>query len=147
MLSSSIFDIWTCNKNINSIRTKLSSIPLSDMSQKGGTWDPSAGSELGSPAHDKSDGKAKVQESSHNQNQVDVATVNAGLPTESHEQVTRVSNTPGWTVVNKPSENDESKTHHGDGPGMDTSFSLQIGWGRWKTTVMSWKMSIRKERD
>ncbi|KAH7111814.1 hypothetical protein B0J11DRAFT_410751, partial [Dendryphion nanum] len=64
--------------------------------------------------------------------------------TQPRDQNGSKTDAPGWTIIDKPSENNEADNCHGHGPGIETSFSLQLGWGNWRFTVFSWEMSIRK---
>ncbi|TQN69789.1 hypothetical protein CSHISOI_05688 [Colletotrichum shisoi] len=45
----------------------------------------------------------------------------------------------GWEVVAKPG--DEQKSH---GTGFSSSFDLQLGWGSWRTSVLSWDVNVRR---
>ncbi|WQF75222.1 hypothetical protein CDEST_00236 [Colletotrichum destructivum] len=46
----------------------------------------------------------------------------------------------GWEVVAKPG--DEQQSH---GTGFSSSFDLQLGWGSWRTSVLSWDVNVRRE--
>jgi len=45
-----------------------------------------------------------------------------------------------WAVVNSP--RDETNEHICEG--MSSHFDLQLGWGKWKWTVFSWDVNIKK---
>ncbi|KAK1983902.1 hypothetical protein LZ30DRAFT_462632 [Colletotrichum cereale] len=45
-----------------------------------------------------------------------------------------------WEVVSKPDDGLSSGRK-----GFFSSFDLQLGWGSWKTSVLSWDVSVRTE--
>ena len=45
-----------------------------------------------------------------------------------------------WAVVNNGIR-EEPKTHGG---GMSSQFTFEVGWGRWKWTVFSWDINVRR---
>ncbi|CCF47063.1 hypothetical protein CH063_15603 [Colletotrichum higginsianum] len=49
------------------------------------------------------------------------------------------SDDEGWEVVAKPGN--EQKSH---GTGFSSSFDLQLGWGSWRTSVLSWDVNVRR---
>ncbi|OHW90029.1 hypothetical protein CSPAE12_11336, partial [Colletotrichum incanum] len=45
-----------------------------------------------------------------------------------------------WEVITKL-EN-ESETH---GNHLSSNFNLQVGWGSWRTSILSWDVSVRTD--
>ncbi|KAK2035203.1 hypothetical protein LX32DRAFT_255297 [Colletotrichum zoysiae] len=45
-----------------------------------------------------------------------------------------------WEVITKPEKEPASV-----GKGFSSSFDLQIGWGSWRTSLLSWDVGVRRE--
>ncbi|KAI1082108.1 hypothetical protein F5B20DRAFT_578876 [Whalleya microplaca] len=47
-----------------------------------------------------------------------------------------------WTVVPHPEANVEENA---PSSGISSHFDITLGWGKWKTTIFSWDLNIRKQ--
>jgi hypothetical protein len=57
-----------------------------------------------------------------------------------------VKESQDWEVIDPAKETDGE--HRRRGRGLTASYSFDVGWGRWKTTLFSWELNLgsRAER-
>ncbi|KAF2807077.1 uncharacterized protein BDZ99DRAFT_422483 [Mytilinidion resinicola] len=117
------------------------------MSQKGGTYRPSDAnvatqSRSRSPTRSHEDKKTKDGESTADEkNESDAVALRSDSSTQAQGQDDGKTDGQEWAVVNKPQ--DEPNTLSGGG--VSSHFDLQLGWGRYKFTLFSWDLNVKKE--
>ncbi|KAF1939449.1 hypothetical protein EJ02DRAFT_436385 [Clathrospora elynae] len=119
------------------------------MAQQGGTWSPGKDTSLTARRYDNTADVKIATSASSPQNSEDKAKqdVEPKQPTTTTTppDAKEATNAEGqeWSVINKPStEATDIDTHAG---GVSSHFDFALGWGRWRTTIFSWDLSVRQE--
>ncbi|KAF2498556.1 hypothetical protein BU16DRAFT_615586 [Lophium mytilinum] len=118
------------------------------MSQKGGTYrrssEPNITTQFTSspPTRNHQDSKPKNEDpTSDKKPATDTIALRSDSLPQPQNQHDDKTDDQDWAVIDSPP--DESNTHSGGG--FSSHFDLQLGWGRWKFTLLSWDLNVRKE--
>ncbi|KAI1152316.1 hypothetical protein F4825DRAFT_450624 [Nemania diffusa] len=115
------------------------------MAQQGGTYSPSARA-VSVPTRSTSSSKLQYQDSGPKNKETPAieGRVDDTLETSSdpRHQLDTQSDDQQWAIVPRPGDDSGDGSHNQE---ASSHFDITLGWGRYKVTVFSWDMSIRRQ--